>query len=451
MARLHSDEKNIHREVSDLSASSSPFSAITRRIASGSGSYGYAQAVTIGTQLVSLPVFLHYWDMETYGYWLAMTAVPFYLSLADAGISTASCNQMISLIAQELRLRANEVFQSAVVFLSVVSVIILCSVGAALLLLPTTVLSVPDWQIVIMLLSISVVLGLFCSLAEVIYKATGGYAAGTYLVTTGRFVEWAGGLGGLMLTKSFIGVAASAFIARLFYTIFCIWLSQRRTDFLNWGVRHASLSNIKQAAKPGLLFLSLSMTNALSLQGFTLLVAATLGPAATVVFNTYRTIARIVVQVTNALSNPLWPELTALKGQKDEGAFWKVYRKANALGLLIAVGGALIVYWVSPFLLNIWTHGKISFNATHMALFLAYAAVCSATQVPRVVLMSINRHAGLAWQSFLAAVMALLAAWLLGGAGGMVGVVVAMLLGESLVWLTATRDVRHLHKTEGVT
>lgn len=440
----------ILQEAFNLSVSSSAFSVISRRIASGAGAYGYAQAVTIGTQLISLPLFLHYWDMATYGYWLALTALPFYLSLADAGISTASCNQMIGLIAQEQKQRANEVFQSAVVFLSTVSAGILCLVGVVLLLLPNTVLDAPDWQIVLMLLSSSVVLGLFCSLAEVIYKATGGYAAGTYLVTTGRLCDWAGGLVGLMLTQSFIGVAAAAFITRLCYTIFCIWLSQRRADFLSWGVRHASLYNIKQAAKPGLLFLSLSLTNALSLQGFTLLVAATLGPAATAVFNTYRTIARIVVQVTNALSNPLWPELTALKGQKNEEAFWRVYRRANAIGLLMACGGAFVIYWISPFLLNIWTHGQIPFTATHMVLFLAYAAVCSAAQMPRVVLMSISRHAGLAWQSLLAAVLALFLAWLLWRVGGMVGVVIAMLLGEVLVWLTATRDVHHLHKTESV-
>ena len=425
-------------------------SSIARRIASGAGAYGYAQAVSIGTQLVSLPLFLHHWDMATYGTWLALTALPFYLSLADAGISTASSNQMIGLITQGQKARAAEVFQSAVAFLTSVSLLILLIVGATLLLLPTTALEVPQWKAVLMLLSISVVLGLFCSLAEVIYKATGGYAAGTYLVTTGRLVEWAGGLTGLVLTQSFIGVAASALLARLGYTLLCLWLSQRRTDFLRWGVRRASLADIKKAAAPGALFLSLSLTNALSLQGFTLLVAATLGPAATAVFNTYRTVARIVVQVTNALSNPLWPELTALKGQRDDGAFWKLYRRANRLGLLIAAAGALLVYGVSPWLLDLWTHGQIPFTATSMALFLGYAAVCSATQVPRVVLMSINRHAGLAAQSLLAAVVSLVVAWLVWGSAGMAGVVGAMLLGEALVWLTAMRAVRRLRSTKTV-
>jgi hypothetical protein len=201
-------------------------SSIARRIATGAGAYGYAQGVSIGTQLVSLPLFLHHWDMATYGYWLALTALPFYLSLADAGISTASSNQMIGLIAQGQKARAAEVFQSAVAFLLSVSLLVLLTVGAALLLLPATALQAPHWKTVLMLLSLSVVLGLFCSLAEVIYKATGGYAAGTYLVTTGRLAEWLGGITGLVLTQSFIGVAASALLARLVYTLLCIWLSQ---------------------------------------------------------------------------------------------------------------------------------------------------------------------------------------------------------------------------------
>lgn len=422
-------------------------SSIARRMATGAGAYGYAQAVSIGTQLVSLPLFLHHWDMATYGYWLALTALPFYLSLADAGISTASSNQMIGLIAQGQKARAAEVFQSAVAFLLFVSLLVLLIVGVTLLLLPATTLQAPHWKAVLMLLSISVVLGLFCSLSEVIYKATGGYAAGTYLVTTGRLVEWMGGITGLVLTQSFVGVAASALLARLGYTVFCIALSQQRTDFLRWGVRRASLADIRQAAVPGLLFLSLTLTNALSLQGFTLLVAATLGPAATAVFNTYRTLARTVVQLTNALSNPLWPELTALKGRQNDGAFWKLYRRANRLGLLIAAAGALLVFLASPYLLEIWTHGQVPFAAAGMALFLVYAAVCSATQVPRVVLMSINRHAGLAAQSLAAAVIALVVAWLVWDRTGMTGVVAAMLLGEALVWLTATRAVRRLRKT----
>ncbi|MCY1378802.1 hypothetical protein D9M69_664660 [compost metagenome] len=62
--------------------------------------------------------------------------------------------------------------------------------------------------------------------------------------------------------------------------------------------------------------------------------------------------------------------------------------------------------------------------------------------------MSINRHAGLAGQSLLAAVVSLVVAWLVWGSAGMSGVVGAMVLGEALVWLTAARAVRRLHTTK---
>ena len=85
-----------------------------------------------------------------------------------------------------------------------------------------------------------------------------------------------------------------------------------------------------------------------------------------------------------------------------------------------------------------------TFTTTSMVLFLCYAAVCSATQIPRVVLMAINRHGGLAWQSLLAALVSLGVAWLVWRSAGMTGVVAAMLLGEALVWFTATRAVHRL-------
>lgn len=428
-----------------MTSATLPLKTISQRIASGAGAYGYAQAVSIGTQLLALPLFLHHWDMATYGYWLALTALPFYLSLADAGISTASCNRMIGLIAQGDRAAAQVVFQSAVAFLTSASLAVLLAGGVILLALPADLLSAPQWRTVILLLACSVLLGLFCSLAEVIYKATGGYAAGTYLVTTGRLVDWAGGIVGLITFGSYLGVAAVAFAARLGYTLFAIWLSQRRTPYLSWGLQQAKRSEVARAVAPGMQFLSISLTNALSLQGFTLLVAGTLGPAATAIFNTYRTIARIVVQVTGALSNPLWPELTSLQGSTQTDAFWRLYRRANLLGLAIALGGGLAVYLVSPYLLEVWTHGNIAFSSANMALFLLYAAACSASQVPRVVLMATNRHAGLAWKGMLAAAVSLLAAWLLWRSVGMAGVVGAMILGELLVWLVTAIDVRRLH------
>ena len=426
-------------------------STLVRRLIFGMGAYSYAQVVTVATQLLSLPLFLSIWDVATYGDWLIISAIPSYLSLADAGITTAAANRMIGLFEKKEYENANIVFQSAVAFLSTVSAVAMGVATLAIWMTPTGWLQIESWQPVLLVLIFSVLLSLFCSLAESIYKATHGYATGTYMVTSGRLVEWIGGIVGLIAFRSYLAVAIAALAARAIYTLWMLWQSQRRTPHVNWGVSKAQWQVIKSTSKPGLLFLIISMTNALSLQGFTLLVATLLGPVATVTFNAYRTIARVVTQVAGALSNPLWPELAALHGRGDFDRFRRVYGRATAWGLAIAGLGAFSVFLISPFTLELWAKGKIAFDSLLMALFMVYAAMAAAWQIPRVALLSTDRHGGLAWKGLLISAIALVAAAQFTKIAGLYGAVNAMILGELLMWVICLFEVRRLLKFDVTT
>jgi hypothetical protein len=57
-----------------------------RRILLGFGANAFSQAINIAIQLVSLPLFLLYWDASTYGTWLLLSALPGYLMMADVGM-----------------------------------------------------------------------------------------------------------------------------------------------------------------------------------------------------------------------------------------------------------------------------------------------------------------------------------------------------------------------------
>jgi hypothetical protein len=57
-----------------------------RRIILGLGANAVGQAVSIVIQLFSLPLYLLYWDLSTYGTWIMLSAVPAYLSMADFGM-----------------------------------------------------------------------------------------------------------------------------------------------------------------------------------------------------------------------------------------------------------------------------------------------------------------------------------------------------------------------------
>ena len=93
-----------------------------RRIIAGMGANSFGMAISIGIQLVSLPLFLHYWNTSTYGVWLMLSAIPAYLSMADVGMVTAAGNKMTMAMGKEDLTEANRVFQSAQMFMAIYNV-----------------------------------------------------------------------------------------------------------------------------------------------------------------------------------------------------------------------------------------------------------------------------------------------------------------------------------------
>jgi len=45
-------------------------------------------------QIVSVPVFLHFWGVKLYGEWLIISGIPTYLRLSYVGFATVACNDM---------------------------------------------------------------------------------------------------------------------------------------------------------------------------------------------------------------------------------------------------------------------------------------------------------------------------------------------------------------------
>ena len=410
-------------------------SPVVRRIVAALGANAFGQAISILIQLASLPLFLHRWDVSTYGTWLMLSALPAYLSMADVGMVATAGNRMTMAMGQGHLEQANAVFQSALVFM-----LLTCS-SFALLSLPTVLLApIPgldtgDERLALAALVCSVLLALFGGLAEAIFKATGRYALGTTLGTFVRLLEWAGWIVGLWVWGSFTAVAVGGLCARLLGVLATALISRQGSSGLRWGLRQAQWSEVRRMLKPAFSFMLFPLANAISFQGITLLVGQQFGPAVVAIFNTYRTIARVAVQVTATFGHALWAEFSRLFGQDGGPATKPLYRRSFALGLALSVGLSLVLCLLGPDLLRLWTHGAIEYQAGLMWILLGYAAVCGSWHVPRVLLMATNRHVGLAQWSLLAALLAFAFSSALSKPLGINGIGVGMLLAESAIAL----------------
>jgi O-antigen/teichoic acid export membrane protein len=418
-------------------------SSFLKRVYLGAGANAYGQAVTILIQLVSVPVFLSQWSLETYGHWLILSAIPTYISLSDVGVVTVAGNRMNMMISSGDVSNVNRVFQSAQVFTYFVCGLVFTAT-VAFCLLPTPFLNGSEEKGALAFLVMGVLIGQLGGLSEAVFKATKGYAIGTTFAATARCFEWLGFMCGLFLAGTFTAVALGGLCGRLIIVALAYVRSSKRHPQLVWGFRYASFSEIRGMLKPAFSFLLFTLSNALTFQGFTLLCGFLFGPAATVVFTTYRTLARVAVQTSSMLSHALWPEFTALFAQGRGDRLWSVYKRASLGNLGMSIGMCAALFFVSGPLLTVWTHGELTLEPVLMSILLGYAAIAGCGHLPRVVLMATNKHTSLGLCFAFVSILSLALGWYLGRLLGVTGLATAMACAEAITVVTSLLMVRRL-------
>lgn len=419
-------------------------SSLARRITAGLGANAFSQATTTVIQLVSLPLFLHVWDASTYGRWLLLSTIPAYIGMADVGMVTAAANSMTMATGRGDLNRARVIYQSTIVF--TVSVCLAVGVLASLVIgyAPIDWLGSRDDRIAMIALTLGMLATILGGLDQAVFRATGRYGQGSALTTLTRIAEFLATLGGLWFGGSFAAVAMAATTARIVSLVAVHRLANQGGHGLQWGWTHARWDEIRALARPALSFMAFPVATALTLQGTTLAVGHLFGTAAVALFNTYRTVARVAIQLITVISWSVEPELSRLYGQGGLAAVRDVYRRSSWACGALTVTLALALYLSAPWLLQWWTHGQIPFDAATMAALLAYAAAAGLSQMPRMLLMATNQHGAFALWSLVHAGIGLAAAYALGHAIGLPGAGLSMLINEALVALTCVFLVRRL-------
>lgn len=421
-------------------------SATVRRIIRGVGANGYSQLVSILVQIVSVPLFLSVWSLEQYGQWLLLAAIPAYLAMSDFGIVMISANRVTILLASGNIASARRALQSSQAFLTVVSTLV--AVFSAVILLPPFLPMAFEQRYALLFLILALICGQVGGLAESVFRSTQRFATGVAFGATARLIEWVGYCVGLWLGGSFVAVALGGLIARVVVTGLMLYRSTvGRTD-LQYGLSDASIEEVRVVLRPALSYMAFTLSNALTFQGLTIVAGLFLGPAQLVVFNTYRTISRVAVQITSTLSHAVWPEFSRLFGGAKSAVLELAYRRTLIIGMALALGMSVATLVSSPLFLGVWTHQQVEFDLPLMVVFVLYAAVAGTCHTPRVLLMSTNSHNALGIWAVAVSVLSLAVSLLLANFMGLFGIVWAMVAGEVVLLIVTTCLVRRFIKFE---
>jgi O-antigen/teichoic acid export membrane protein len=393
-------------------------SPATGRILRGLTANVAGNLITIVIQLVTVPVLLAAWGVATYGNWLVLSAIPFYLALSDLGFSTVAGNRMTILAAEQ---RLGEAIAlgrrawSIVLFLTLGAVTV--AIAAGFLLAGAIFSGAPvapdDARLVLTALFCQVGVTVFYSVLDTWYRSAGRYPLGVAMRQLGRLIEF-GAIIVVVLAGGRPVMAAVAFLAGSVVGFgLSLALLHRVAPFASFRLLGPYRQTIRELLSPGLAFLSFPVSVALSVQGLTIVVGAVLGSAAVVTFTTTRTLTRIALQLMSSVNLAIWPELSRTIGTGRLEEARTIQRRAVQLSLIIAVTVVALLAILAPAIISLWTHGVVVPPPDLLATLLLVVVANSFWYTLTTSIVATNRHIGFAMVYLASTVAALiLAVWL---------------------------------------
>lgn len=413
-----------------------------RRLISSFGASILGPAITVLVQLINVPVMLRFWGPELYGEWLLLSAIPTYLLLTDMGFGNVAGSDMTMRVNAGDREGAIETFQStmALVLLSTVTILVL--LAGLFWLVPVhqvlhlSALSPSEARVTLALLLINCLVMLQWGVVMAGYRSTGRYALGMFYVNCIRVVESASFFVLLFSTARPPQLAALMLAVSLLGTAWLVIQHRRRIPWLPFGFHFSRMTRIRELAVPAFAFMAFPTCAAISIQGMTLVVGLILGPIAVAVFNPMRTLSRVALQLTDAVKNSVWPELSAAFGRKDWALARRLHRTAFQLSMLLATATVILLALAGPRVFALWTHGRLHFDAATFDILLLAVLANSAWNASSSVALSANRHERMSLSYLGLSVASIVIACFLLPRVGLRGAALAMLfadLGMSLI------------------
>jgi O-antigen/teichoic acid export membrane protein len=368
------------------------------RLIRGLGASALGPVVTAIVQIVSVPIFLHFWGVKLYGEWLILSAIPTYLMLSDLGFANVAANDMTMRVAAGDRDGALETFQSTWALILMTSALVEISILSAIWFLPLTrwlnlsSLGAPEVRLILILFSAYVLFVLQTDLITTGFRCEGNFAYGTVVNNVMRLAEFILTMGLVAHGADPLRVVAVLLAARILGTFLMSRLLRRKSPWLRYGIRHARLASIRRLASPAVAFMAFPAGSALSVQGMVVVTGIVLGPVAVATFSTMRTLTRFGFQIIDAIKNSVWPELSAAYGAQNWDLARRLHRTACQAALWLSLAAAAFLFVAGDHIFRFWTHGRVIMDVGAFRWLLLGIVANSFWYTSSVVTIASNTH-----------------------------------------------------------
>jgi len=398
------------------------------------------QVLNTAGQLAQVPVLLSTWGTQTYGEWLALSAMVAYLATLDLRMQTYVVNRLNQCNARGEMAEYTRVLHTGLLvntaipffgFLVMLPLIFMAPLTGWLQLRGTDA-STAAW--VTALLSLQVVYSIGYGMIFGIYRTIGEYPRGQ-MVSNIRYALNLGLTLAVALAGGRLMALAVAQLILIVVTSLGIYIDiRRRHREIHIGLSQADWRLGMKFLWPSLTFLAIQLVSALLIHGSTLLISAMFGAAALVVFATLRTLTNMVKQAAATVQLALWPEFTTLDALAETDALRTLHLLGTKIMMTVAVCASVFLLTGGEQLVEFWTRGRVTYDGSLMFAFCVLACSQSHSFCTSVLMSASNRQNTLLWYSASAAVAGFVGGYVLAHWFGMTGFVYGMAAADAVIF-----------------
>jgi O-antigen/teichoic acid export membrane protein len=325
----------------------------------------YSTATSVGGQILLVPIYLHFWGAERYGWWLVLYAIPASFTFLDAGVSNSLGNALTIAYARKEITQAERMLSSVWKFQTLALGIGFALFASGILLLPVQRwlalerMGATEFVIASLVLCVYALLSIQLGVFTAIFRAAGRFDQFVRWNTHARWVEVGASALALAYGSGIIGAAATLLSVRgTFLAVNWIWGRNLLPELrMTWS--EAPWIEFRTLLAAGLAFMALPAGMGILNQGSAILLNHQLGPIAVVALSVSRQLARLYLNLINALFVALHPELTSAYAGGDHERLRSLY--ATGLGVVAwtAAPAVLALVIAGPFVIDLWTKSAV--------------------------------------------------------------------------------------------
>jgi O-antigen/teichoic acid export membrane protein len=325
-----------------------------------------SQLVTVLTQLLLPPAFLHAYGVSLYGQWLALSAAVAYLTTFNYGLQTFT-NMQMTIHYNRGELQETREVQSAGLRILLVAFVLIGATLSVIFFIPLNSLlhlTIPqrEAQWTLYILGCQVISGMVFGFFNGSYLVISLPHRGQNFANLNQLLIMLLQVGLALKHSPFPLIAGVQLTFTLLGSIFLFFDFSRLAPDIRPTLRYWKPGSLGVMLKPSAQYALLYSSNVLAYQLPTLFMQRLLGPATVVVYSVTRTIYSMSRRLLNLVTNSIGPEITITFGQRDWKKLHKLYEFSERIILLLTTPITFGSMLATPLLLQIWLHKGNLFN-----------------------------------------------------------------------------------------